>query len=299
VNDDLGEPRDYLKLHFLVFVWGFTGAMGELIHLPAVEIVLFRSAIASVVLGWMVRKSWRVSIQQAVAMLATGCLIGAHWVLFFLAVKVANVSVCMVGIATVSLWTALLEPLMIRGRKLRRMDLIFGVCVIAAVAVIFQSELQYAGGFLIAIVAAFAAAVFSILNGRFAVTTPHRVISLYEMIGACAFCTACLPLSAFYLSEGQGLDLVPSLSDFGWLLVLAVVCTVYAYSEYVSLLKRLSVFTINFANNLEPVYGMILGAILFGDYRTLGVGFYFGATAIAFLVLAHTGWSRRKRLPIG
>ncbi|EMB18562.1 DMT family transporter [Rhodopirellula europaea] len=299
MNDDLGEPRDYLKLHFLVFVWGFTGALGELIQLPVVEIVLFRSAIASVVLAWIVRKSWRVPARRALAMLATGGLIGLHWVLFFLAVKVANVSVCMVGIATVSLWTALLEPLMIRGRKLRRMDLVFGVCVIAAVAVIFQSELQYAGGFLIAIVAAFTAAVFSILNGRFAVTTPHRVISLYEMIGACGFCAACLPLSAFYLSEGQGLDLVPSPSDFGWLLVLAVVCTVYAYSEYVSLLKRLSVFTINFANNLEPVYGMILGAILFGDYRTLGVGFYLGATAIAFLVLAHTGWSRRKRLPIG
>ncbi|WP_047815967.1 DMT family transporter [Rhodopirellula islandica] len=299
MNEDLGEPRDYLKLHFLVFVWGFTGAMGELIRLPAVEIVLFRSAIASVVLAWMVRRSWRVPTRRAFAMLATGCLIGAHWVLFFFAVKVANVSVCMVGIATVSLWTALLEPLMIRGRKLRRMDLIFGMGVIAAVAVIFQSELQYAGGFLIAITAALAAAVFSILNGRFAVTTPHRVISLYEMIGACVFCAACLPISALYLSEGQGLDLLPSPSDFAWLLVLAVVCTVYAYSEYVSLLKRLSVFTINFANNLEPVYGMILGAILFGDYQTLGVGFYVGATAIAFLVLAHTGMSRRKRLPIG
>jgi drug/metabolite transporter (DMT)-like permease len=299
VNDDLGEPRDYLKLHFLVFVWGFTGAMGELIHLPAVEIVLFRSAIASVVLAWMVRTSWRVPTRRAMAMLATGCLIGAHWVLFFLAVKVANVSVCMVGVATVSLWTALLEPVMIPHRKLRPMDLLFGIGVIAAVAMIFQSELQYAGGFLIAITAAIAAAVFSILNGRFATTTPHRVISLYEMVGACVFCAACLPLSAFYLSEGQGLDLVPSPSDFVWLLILAVVCTVYAYSEYVSLLKCLTVFTINFANNLEPVYGMILGAVLFGDYQTLGVGFYVGATAIAALVLMHTGMSRRKRLPIG
>ncbi len=297
--DDLGEPRDYLKLHFLVFLWGFTGVLGELIDLPPIELVFYRCLLSSITLGVMLRHKLRVPIRSAVAMFATGGIIGLHWVLFFLSIKIANVSVCMVGAATISLWTALLEPLMIRGRVLRRMDLVFGGLVIAAVAMIFQSEMQYALGFTLAIAAAIAAAVFSIINGAFAKRTPHRVIAWYELTGACVFCALCLPISARWLSEGRSLDLVPSPMDWVWLLVLAEVCTVYAYSEYVSLLKRLSVFTTNFANNLEPVYGIILGGLIFGDYHHLGVGFYIGAGLIAFLVLAHTGMSRRKRLTIG
>ncbi|WP_302120315.1 DMT family transporter [Allorhodopirellula heiligendammensis] len=286
-------------MHFLVFLWGFTGVLGELIDLPSVELVFYRCLLASVTLSVILRHKLRVPIGRAVAMFATGGIIGLHWVLFFLAVKIANVSVCMVGAATISLWTALLEPVMVPGRVLKRMDLAFGALVIAAVAIIFQSEMQYAVGFLVAIAAAIAAAVFSIINGAFAKHTPHRVIAWYELTGACVFCALCLPISARWLSEGRGLDLVPGPMDWVWLVVLAEVCTVYAYSEYVSLLKRLSVFTTNFANNLEPVYGIILGGLILGDYHHLGAGFYLGAALIAVLVLAHTRMSRRKRLTIG
>ncbi|TWT73095.1 DMT family transporter [Allorhodopirellula solitaria] len=297
--EDHGEPRDYWKLHFIVFLWGFTGVLGELIDLPSIELVFYRCLLASITLGVILRKKLRVPARRAIAMFATGGVIGLHWVLFFLAVKVANVSVCMVGAATISLWTALLEPLMVRGRVLKRMDLVFGVLVIGAVAIIFQSETQYAVGFAIAIAAAIAAAVFSIINGFFAKHTPHRVITWYELTGACLFCALCLPISAHWLSEGRGLDLMPSAMDWFWIVILAELCTVYAYSEYVSLLKRLSVFTINFANNLEPVYGIILGGIILGDYQHLGAGFYIGTALIALLVLTHTGMSRRKRLTIG
>ncbi len=273
--------------------------LGELIQLPSIELVFFRCLLASLTLGMILRHRLRVPLGKAAAMFATGGIIGLHWVLFFLAVKVANVSVCMVGAATISLWTAVLEPVMIRGRVLRHMDMVFGCLVIAAVAMIFQSETQYAVGFAIAIAAAIAAAVFSIINGVFAKHTPHRVIAWYQLTGALVFCALCLPVSARWLSEGQGLDLVPSPMDWVWLVILAEVCTVYAYSEYVALLKRLSVFTVNFANNLEPVYGIILGGLILGDYQRLGIGFYVGAGLIAFLVLAHTSMSRRKRLTIG
>lgn len=297
--DDHGEPRDYLKLHFLVFLWGFTGVLGELIDLPPIELVFYRCLLSSITLGVMLRHKLRVPMRSAVTMFATGAIIGLHWVLFFLSIQIANVSVCMVGAATISLWTALLEPIMIRGRVLRRMDLVFGGLVIAAVAMIFQSEMQYALGFTLAIAAAMAAAVFSIINGVMAKHTPHRVIVWYQLTAACLFCTLCLPISARWLSDGRGLDLVPSPMDWVWLLVLAEVCTVYAHSEYVSLLKRLSVFTTNFANNLEPVYGIILAGLILGDYHHLSTRFYVGAGLIALLVLAYTGMSRRKRLTIG
>jgi drug/metabolite transporter (DMT)-like permease len=297
VNSSSGA--DYLKLHFIVLLWGLTGVLGEIIDLPAVELVLYRTSIATIALAFILRQRLWIDRVDILRLMATGFLIGLHWVLFFFAVKIANVSVCMVGVATVSLWTALLEPVMIPGRKMQRDDLLFGTLVIGAVALIFQSELQYASGFLVAIGAAFVGAIFSILNGRFAARIPHRVIAAYEMAGAAIFCAICLPISARWLSEGRGLDLVPGLRDWAAIVVLALLCTVYAYSEYVELLKRMTVFSINFANNLEPVYGLALAAIAFGEYRSLGIGFYAGAALIAVLVLAHTRRSRRKRIPVG
>ena len=71
-----------------------------------------------------------------------------------------------------------------------------------------------------------------------------------------------------------------------WFAILVLVGTILAYQMYVQLLRRLSVFTINFANNLEPVYGITLGAIFFGDHRFLGSGFYAGTAIILAAVVA-------------
>jgi drug/metabolite transporter (DMT)-like permease len=286
--------RDYFKLHFIILLWGFTSVLGELIELPATEIVLFRCLIATLTLAVLSGRRVILATGDAVRLTLIGALIGLHWVLFFLAVKISNVSVCMVGVATVSLWTSVLEPLMLSSAKFRRGDFVFGMLIIAAVASIVGSETDHAVGFAVSITSAFVAAVFSILNASFARRLDHRVIACYEMGGAFLFCALCLPISARWLSDGVGLDLRPSLFDAMCLVVLAVVCTVYAYSEYVELLKRMSVFTINFANNLEPVYGMLMGALFFADYQSLGTGFYVGATAIAGLVLLHTRLERRK-----
>lgn len=218
--------RDYIKLHFIIILWGFTAVLGHLIDLPPIELVAWRTGIAAVALAIILREQVVVPRRDAIIFVATGSIIGIHWVLFFLSVKVANVSICMVGMATISLWTALLEPLMIRSRKLRGIDIIFGAIIIGAVYVIFRSELEYSGGFLIAIASALAATVFSIINGTFARHFHHRTIAFYEMIGACLFCIACLPLSGLLDQQEPGSSF--ALDDLFYLLILSIVCTVYS-----------------------------------------------------------------------
>jgi hypothetical protein len=41
---------DYLKLHFVIFLWGFTAVLGNLIEVSATQLVLYRSVLASAVL---------------------------------------------------------------------------------------------------------------------------------------------------------------------------------------------------------------------------------------------------------
>ena len=69
--------------------------------------------------------------------------------------------------------------------------------------------------------------------------------------------------------------------------------TVIAFSQYVELLKRLSVFTINFANNLEPVYGILLAALILHEHENLNSEFYVGAAIIFISVCAYPIVRRR------
>jgi drug/metabolite transporter (DMT)-like permease len=252
-------PRDHLKLQFIVILWGFTAVLGQLIHLSAVGIVTYRTGLAALCLLIWLRSRSKISARQALVFTLTGFVIGAHWITFFLAVKVANVSICMVGVATLSLWTAIL----------------------------YRSELEYSHGFLIAILSAFLAAAFSIVNSFHITKAHHLVITLYEMAGACLF-----SLTFLLILEGE-IPLPPRSLDWLWLIVLAVFCTVVAFSQYIELLKRLSVFTVNFANNLEPVYGILLASLILQEHKNLNPGFYLGASIIVFTIAAYPIVKRR------
>lgn len=294
--------RDYLKLHFLVLLWGFTAILGKLITLPALELVLYRSVLTVAGLYALLRLrgipaglSWRSRLVLA----GTGLLIGLHWTLFFLSAKISNASVCLVALATTAFWTSLLEPLLVPGRKMKAYEILLGLTVLGAMAGIFGKGFQYWPGFLVGMAAAVAGTLFSVLNGRLAGHYQHQVIACYEMLGAGMFCGLSLLLSAWWFPNRVSLDLVPSWAEVVWLLLLSGVCTVYAYAEYVELLRRMSVFTISLAVNLEPVYGMILAALIFGEHEVLGGRFYAGALVILAAVAAHPFLERKRTVRPG
>lgn len=276
--------QDFLKLHFVVFLWGFTAVLGKLIELPSLQIVLLRSAAAALFLLLFLGRRASLQTGLAWALIGNGALIGLHWVLFFAAAKISNISICMVGMATVSLWTALLEPVLLDRGKVKPLNLSLGLVIIAAVATIFRSETGHSLGLAVSVMSAWTAALFSTLNGRFARLADRRVVVMYEMAGSAVFCG--LVIGVWVLS---GLADVPRWTprpaEWLWLAILVFVCTIYAYDQYVSLLRRLTVYTINFANNLEPIYGIILGALLFGDHRFLSSGFYASAAVIVAAVI--------------
>lgn len=273
--------RDHIKLQALILLWSITAILGALIKLPSESLVIYRTSIAALCLLIWLRSRCRIPLRDALVFTATGFLIGAHWLTFFKAVKVANVSICMIGMATITLWTALLEPIMIKKRRFRPIDVLFGIIIIIGVFFIYKTELSYSNGFLIAILSAFLAALFSVFNGFHINKAHYLVITYYEMLGASIFVFIYLTLS------GGNMEHPPRAEDWLWLLVLAIFCTVIAFSHYVELLKRLSVFTINFANNLEPVYGILLAALIFKDHHSLNPNFYTGAGIILLAICTY------------
>jgi drug/metabolite transporter (DMT)-like permease len=219
-------------------------------------------------------------------MLLTGGLIAAHWILFFGAARVSTASICLAGMATGSLWTSLLEPLIL-GRRISLLEIGLGIIVIAGLYVVFHFEFNHAVGISMAILSALLAALFTVVNVQFSARYYAYTITFYEMVGACVVTCLFLPFYQWFIADKGQLQLTPSLSDWLYIGVLAFVCTVYAYSVAVKLMRKFSAFAINLTVNLEPVYGIVLAFLFFGDAEKMTPGFYLGTLIILTAVLTY------------
>ncbi|AGA78303.1 DMT family transporter [Echinicola vietnamensis] len=292
--------KDYLMLHLTVLIWGFTAILGLLIVIPAVEIVFYRTLLASVMLGviFMIQgRHVKMPVKELGKVIGTGMLIGLHWILFFGAARVSTASVCLAGVATCSLWTAFIEP-WVNHSKIKWYEVMLGIMVLVGLYVIFRFEVQHWKGLAMAIGAAFLGACFTVSNGQLTKKHAAYVITFYEMIGACLFSLLFMPIYVQFWAGEEGLQLVPAPMDWFWLLLLGGVCTVYAFSVSVELMRRLSVFVINLTVNLEPVYGIILAVLIFGDQEKMTPGFYMGTLIILASVIMYPVFNflyRRKK----
>lgn len=290
----MAQFKYFLHLHFIVLIWGFTAILGLLISIPVVETVFYRTMIASLALGLLLMtkgRNFHMESRQVLQILGTGGLMAAHWILFFGAARVANASVCLAGMATCSLWTSFLYPL-ISKRRIQIYEVLLGLVVIAGLYVIFHFEFDHALGLSMAIISALLASVFTIINSR--LTRKHNpyMITFYEMVGACAGIALFFPFYAAFMNEDGRLHLLPQLSDWFYLLILAIVCTVYAYSASVELMKHVSAFSLNLTTNMEPVYGIALAALFLGEQEKMTPQFYMGAGIILLSVLAYPAINR-------
>ncbi|MFK7951554.1 MAG: DMT family transporter [Ekhidna sp.] len=290
------EKKDYLHLHFIVLVWGFTAILGLLIDMPSVEVVFFRTLIAAAGL-FVLLKIWRKEIKlgsrrDLLIILGTGTLIAAHWILFFLSARISNVSVCLAGMATCSLWTSIIEPIS-QKRKVKGFEVVLSVIAFAGIGIIFNVEFDYLSGLLVAVLSAFLASLFTVINGQLTKRHDPYVITYYEMIGACISIALFFPIYRWFFVDSIILN--PTSLDLFYLAVLAIVCTVYAYSISVELMKRMSAFSINLVVNLEPVYGIILALIIFGASEEMSPGFYGGTFLILISVLLYPLLNKRSK----
>lgn len=289
--------KDYIKLHVIVFLWGFTAILGLLISLPPVEMVFYRTLLAAVGL-YILLKLWkkplRVNKKAFLGIFFTGSLIAAHWILFFLSARVSTASVCLAGMATCSLWTAFFEPL-VKRKSIKTFEVVLGLIVILGLYVIFSFDFDHSLGLILAILSAMLAAIFSVINGQLTHRHNPYVITMYEMAGACISIIIFFPFYTYFFSETGNLELIPTTMDWLYLGILALICTVYAYSVSVEIMKNLSAYAVNLTVNLEPVYGIILALLVFGEKEQMNPQFYLGTGIILLSVLLYPVLNKRHK----
>jgi len=278
----------YFQLHFIVLIWGFTAILGRLIELSAVEIVFYRTFIAVVGIYTLIKiKGMPVSIgrEQALPILGTGLIIALHWLTFFLAARISNISLCLAGLATTSFWTSMIDPLVNR-RRIKFYEPILGLFSVVGIAIVFNSSIDDFLGLSVAVLSAILSALFTVINGRLIRKQNHYTITFYEMLGAFSGMLILCPMYWVFFS-GSDFEWRLSGMDILYLLILGWVCTVYAYSVGVKIMHQLSPFTINLTINLEPVYGIIMAVILFESEEKMGPNFYLGTAIIMVSVLLY------------
>ncbi|GAA4313829.1 DMT family transporter [Nibribacter koreensis] len=294
--------KDYLELHFIILLWGFTAILGKLISIPAVELVFYRTILAAVALAVVIKlrgESFKIGKRNIVKILGVGFMIAAHWILFFASARVASVSICLAGMATASLWTSILEPIF-TNKKIKAHEVALALLIIVGLYVIFRFEFDHAVGIAMAVGSAFLASCFTIINSKLTKQHAATTITCYEMAGAWLATTLFLPFYRNYMTDSGTLQLEASMWDFLWVGILALVCTVYAYTAAVRLMHKFSAYTMNLTVNLEPVYGILLAWFIFKEGEQMSAGFYYGAAIILFSVFLHpileSLIARRQRL---
>jgi len=269
--------KNLIILHLTVFVWGFTGILGALISIPATQLVWYRVLIAfvSLLIYFSVAQiSLKVSKPVFLKLFFTGAIVGLHWILFFQSIKSSTVSVTLVCLSSLTLFTAILEPIF-KKQKIQILEIVIGLVIICGIYLIFKFESRYTEGIIYGLISALCASIFSIINSKQIQNRPAPIISFYELIGAWVW------ISIFLLiSDGYTASMRLNIDDLLYLLVLGTVCTSVAYVAGVAVMKELSAFRVALITNLEPVYGIGLAFLFFGKSEQMTPGFYAGAVII-------------------
>ena len=276
--------KHFIHLHFLVFIAGFTAVLGELITNSSVSIVWHRMLIASILTLFFIllkNRSLRIKLKQLFKYSFLGLIIALHWITFFEGIEQSNISVTLAMFSTAAFFTSFLEPLFFK-RKIIFYEIILGLLVIVGVFLIFNAEFNFINGIILGILSAFFASLFSVLNGIMIQNDSAIKISFYEFVSGVIFITIYL-----FLTENiNSLSIENYFSlNYLYIFILGSVCTAYAFIASVYLLKFISPYSVVLTYNLEPIYGILLALLFFGDNEKMSFQFYIGLFLILSSVL--------------
>ncbi len=285
------EQRAYLELHLAVFLWGFTAILGDLIQLSALTLVWWRVMLTSLSLVFFVKVGRivrEVGLRRFLLLAGIGVIVALHWVTFYGAIKLANASIALICMATTSLFSSLLEPLIV-GRRFVWYELLLGLFILPGIWLIVDGvDAGMNAGIGVGLLSAALVSIFTSLNKKYIGSSNPARITFIELGAATLF------LAPFLYSLG-GERFWPAPLDWAYLLVLALLCTTLTFFLSLRALSKLSAFASNLTVNLEPVYGIFLAYFLLDDARELSPNFYWGTLLILAAVFGYTAVMRLLR----
>ena len=292
--------RTLLLLHTAVFLAGWTGVFGRLIALSGLPLVWYRIWVSVATMALVLALAGRLhKVGRSALLQIGGCgiLLALHWVAFYASIQASNVSIGVACIATTCFFTAVFNPL-IGGKRFSWPEVLISFISIAGVLLIFSLDVRYRIGILLGLLSAAIYSVFAICNINVARRTGEDSATLlfYELIGGALFLTLCMPAYARIFPDEA---ITPGGIDILWLLLLGSLFTIVPFLFQLQALRKLNAFTVNLTYNLEPVYSMIIAAVLFDELHEVGWSFWLGLALIILSVLLQTRRIQSRRSDSG
>lgn len=277
----------HIMLHLIIFMWGFTGILGKLIHLDAFIIVWHRVLIAFIALGIaliFMKKSLRLnSTKDFIKVAAVGIVVALHWMTFYKSIQLSTASLGILCLSTTTLHVTWLEPLVMK-RKFSWIEFLLGLVVIYGIYFVSDDfDAKHYEALAYGLVSALCAALFSVFNGYLAQEIPSYKITFYELVVGFIFLSGVL----FFQGDISASLFEMRLSDLLWLLFLGILCTSFAFLATIEVVKRLGAFTVSLSINMEPVYTILLAIVILNEDALLGRDFYIGSVIIVLVVIAN------------
>lgn len=285
------KNRFYAKtmLHIAVILFGFTAIIGKLTDINALALIWWRMVIAIsifIIYFKFIKYNYlNITRKNILYLILIGFLIAVHWIGFYGSVKLSHVSVTLTCLSLTILFTSIFEPLILKSNFKPR-EIIISLLILPLMYWLIGGVKEFNMlGFLLGVMAAFFAALFSIYNKKYVASIKAELISFYEFIGVFIFMT---PILIYYvMKDGYQVHSIFDWKNFFLIFVLAVLCTNFAFLISVNSLKRLSAFEANLIVGLEPVYGIILAYIFLHENEYLSFRFYIASILIFILIFIH------------
>ncbi len=277
-----------VALHTAVALFGFAALFGKWIALPATAIVLGRTMTAAATLAIVARLRGQRIGRGDRRLAANGAILALHWVSFFASVKIAGVAIALLGYAVFPVFVLLLERAHRSGGIREWTTALLATAGLVALVPELSWTNQATRGLAWALVSAFTFAWLTVRNRALVATRSAIGIALWQNL----FAAACL---LPWVIAFSGRAALPGPIDIGLLLVLGTLCTGLSHTLFIASMRRVSAHTASVVAALEPVYGIVLAALLLGERpgsRTIVGGVLIVAAALNASLRADVGDTR-------
>ncbi|WP_238474556.1 DMT family transporter [Maribacter algarum] len=250
-----------LEINLAMLFISTSGALGRYIQLPVPVTIGSRAIIAFTLLFLYCRFkkiSFKVEKKDLPMVVLSGVLMGLHWVTYFYALQMSNVAIGMLSMFTYPVWTAFLEPLLLKT-KFQKIHLFLAVLVLCGIYFLipdFNLENSYTLAIGIGILSAIVYAIRNLLMKSKVAKYNGSLLMSYQT-GIVGF----LLLPALFFT-----NLSEIMSQWEALITLAILTTAIGHTLFLLSLKHFSVTTASIISSVQPVYGILIGMIFLSEF---------------------------------
>ena len=279
--------KNILGLLLATLLVSTSGALGRYIAMPSEVIIFFRATLATVFIFIFCKiKKEQIQVKSKkhyVPFIIGGVFMGAHWVTYFYALKMANVAIGMLSLYTFPVMVAFLEPVFLK-LKFDPVNILLAILVLLGVYVLspnFNIESTTVQGVLFGLLSALCYTIRILILKQYVGQYSGIVLMLYQTI----IIAVCLSPVLFFM-DTSGIQ-----TQWPYVVLLALVTTAIGHSLMVHSLQFFSASTTSIISSAQPIFGIIMAFFFLNEIPTIKT--YIGGGLILATVLIESFRSKK------